>query len=147
MRLRYALAYTTCSIEILKTSWSISLAFFLSQQTAINFQLRHDILQFHKMIYSHKTLYFVLHFRDDTYNKCIIGVHTYIHIFKVKLVLQFANPFITSDMMHICLESNLVNFDIPNIPKTVLRSPKRAVSHHAMGNALSKNVPVCVFTL
>ena len=113
MRLRYALAYTTCSIEILKTSWSISLAFFLSQQTAINFQLRHDILQFHKMIYSHKTLYFVLHFRDDTYNKCIIGVHTYIHIFKVKLVLQFANPFITSDMMpsiliafyHLCVNT------------------------------------------
>ena len=113
MRLRYALAYTACSIEILKTSWSISLAFFLSQQTAINFQLRHDILQFHKMIYSHKTLYFVLHFRDDTYNKCIIGVHTYIHIFKVKLVLQFANPFITSDMMpsiliafyHLCVNT------------------------------------------
>ena len=48
--------------------------------------------------------------------------------------------------VHICLESNLANFDIPNIPKTVLRSPKRAVSHHAMGNALSKNVPVYIFT-
>ena len=43
---------------------------------------------------------------------------------------------------HICLESNLVNFDIPKTLKTVLDSPKRALSNHIMGGPLSKNVPV-----
>ena len=43
---------------------------------------------------------------------------------------------------HICLESNLVNFDIPKTLKTVLDSPKRALSNRTMGGALSKNVPV-----
>ena len=43
---------------------------------------------------------------------------------------------------HICLESNLVNFDIPKTLKTVLDSPKRALSNRTMGGPLSKNVPV-----
>ena len=49
--------------------------------------------------------------------------------------------------LHICLESNLVNIDIPSIPNTDLRSYWAAESNGAMGYALSKNVPVFVFTL
>ena len=43
---------------------------------------------------------------------------------------------------HICLESHLVNFDIPKTLKTVLDSPKQALSNRTMGGPLSKNVPV-----
>ena len=42
----------------------------------------------------------------------------------------------------VCLKSNLVNFDIPKTLKTVLDSPKRALSNRTIGGPLSKNVPV-----
>ena len=44
-------------------------------------------------------------------------------------------------MSHICLESNLGHFEIPKNPKTVLDSPKQALSDGTMGELLSKNVP------
>ena len=52
---------------------------------------------------------------------------------------------------HLCHESNLVNFGIPKLLKTVLSSPKWALSDRTMGGLLTKNVPAyggfCVFDL
>ena len=43
--------------------------------------------------------------------------------------------------VHICLESNLGHFEIPKNPKTVLDSPKQALSDGTMREFLTKNVP------
>ena len=44
-------------------------------------------------------------------------------------------------VFHIWSESNHDNFWIPKLPKTVLGSPKRALSDRTMGDLLTKNVP------
>ena len=50
-------------------------------------------------------------------------------------------------MAHICLESNLININIPSIPNTDLQSSCMDKYNGTMGNALSKNVPVFVLSL
>ena len=51
------------------------------------------------------------------------------------------HPMPHHHLQHIWSESNHDNFWIPKLPKTVLGSPKRALSDRTMGGAEIKNVP------
>ena len=100
-------------------------------------------------IANNKTLYYHKEQMDDSDYEGIMSLHLQVNDFGFNYWngLNLPKTINSLIVLHIWSKSNLVKFWIPNIPKTVLRSPQVAETDGTMGGPQIKNHTFFVLSL